>query len=213
MGIGIALTIRSNLGTSPISSLPYLLSLVTPFSFGQLSFFMAILFVLAQVIIYGRGFPRAQYFQIAVSPVFGLFIDLAMLLTSPLQAQNYPGQILLLLAGCFLTAVGIYLQLLPAILVNPGEGIVRALTWKSRRSFPTVKILFDFALMAAGILLSLALFGRIEGIREGSILSAFLVGWFTRRITAASDRYRLPERLGLRLSVAPEPSNTRQSEF
>lgn len=213
MGLGIALTVRSDLGTSPISSVPYLLSMLLPLSFGQMTFLMALLYVAAQVLIYGKGFPRSQYFQIIVSPVFGFCIDFAMYVTRLLVPFSYLQQFLTLIAGCILTAVGIYLQLLPAIIVNPGEGIVRALTWKSRRPFGTVKILFDFSLMAIAVVLSLTFFQRIIGLREGSVISAFLVGWVTRSITSVSDKWRWPEKLGLRINSAPEPSNARHSEF
>lgn len=197
MALGIALTVRSNLGTSPISSVPFVLSLILPFSFGQFTFMMALLFVAGQVLIYGKGFPKSQYFQIAVSPLFGLLIDFAMYITGPIRPSHYLVSILILIGGSFLTAVGIYLQLLPVVIINPTEGIIRALTWKSRLSFGSVKIIFDFSLMALAILISLIFIQSIAGIREGSFVSAFLVGFFVKRITDLGGRMKIAERFGL----------------
>ena len=202
MGLGIAFTVRADLGTSPISSVPYLLSLLLPLSFGAFTFIMALFYVAAQVLIYGKGFPKTQYFQLAVSPIFGFFIDLAMWLTRFVQAESYLMRILILILGCFLTAVGIYLQLLPAVIINPGEGIVRALTWKSKQPFGRVKIIFDFTLMAIALVISLIFFRTLVGLREGTLVSAFLVGWFTRRIGQVSDHFKIPEKLKLRKDIA-----------
>lgn len=198
MGMGVSLTVRADLGTSPISSVPYLLSLLLPLSFGQFTFLMALVYLLGQVLIYGRGFPRGQYFQLAVSPIFGFFIDLTMYLTRSVSPSTYVNQILLLILGCFVTAAGIYFQLLPAILVNPGEGIVRALTWRFRRPFGTIKIYFDFSLMTIALIISLLAYKQVVGLREGSLISAFLVGFFSRHIQTIGEKQDWPGRLGLR---------------
>ena len=48
---GIALVVKSLLGTSPISSVPYVLSLVFPYSLGEMTFLINMVFLLAQVLI------------------------------------------------------------------------------------------------------------------------------------------------------------------
>ena len=59
-GFGVALTARASLGTSPISSLPYVLTFLTPLTFGTISFLMNALFVVAQVAILGKKFQKRQ---------------------------------------------------------------------------------------------------------------------------------------------------------
>lgn len=198
MSFGIAFTVRSNLGVSPISSVPYLLSLRFPLSFGAFTFIMQVIYVIAQVFIYGKGFPRSLFYQLAVGPVFGLFVDFANIISAPLEPESYVWRLATLILGCFLTAVGIYLQLLPAVIINPGEGIVRALTWRINKPFGSVKMAFDFVLMAIALVMSLLFFGKVISLREGSIVSAFLVGWFTRHLGQAATAIKLPEKLGLK---------------
>ena len=77
-GFGVALTTRAGLGTSPISSLPYVVTFITPLSFGMTTFAINVFFVLGQVLILRRAFPVAQYGQLGVVLLFGLFIDLGM---------------------------------------------------------------------------------------------------------------------------------------
>ena len=73
---GIAVTTGAELGTTPISSLPYVLSLAFPLSFGTFTFVLNILMVLAQAVLLRREFRNIQYLQIAAAVVFSAIIDM-----------------------------------------------------------------------------------------------------------------------------------------
>lgn len=68
---GIAFITKSSLGTSQISSLPYVLSLRFPLSFGGFTFLMNTVFILIQIAIQRRNFPPVQLLQIAANVLFG----------------------------------------------------------------------------------------------------------------------------------------------
>ena len=57
---GIALVVKSMLGTSPISSLPYVISLAFPFSLGQMTFTINMVMVLGQYLLLRKGFDTIQ---------------------------------------------------------------------------------------------------------------------------------------------------------
>src|SRR3954453_13206375 len=61
MGAGISLVTLANLGTTAISSLPYVLSFVFPLSFGAFTALMNITFVFIQILIMKKEFPKEQY--------------------------------------------------------------------------------------------------------------------------------------------------------
>ena len=67
---GIAFITKSSLGTSQISSLPYVLSLRFPLSFGGFTFIMNTVFILIQIAIQRRNFPPVQLLQIAATVLF-----------------------------------------------------------------------------------------------------------------------------------------------
>ena len=69
---GIAFITKSGLGTSQISSLPYVLSLRFPLSFGGFTFIMNTVFILIQIAIQRRNFPPVQLLQIAACIPFML---------------------------------------------------------------------------------------------------------------------------------------------
>ena len=142
-GFGVALTTRAGLGTSPISSLPYVVTFITPLSFGMTTFAINVFFVLGQVLILRRAFPVAQYGQLGVVLLFGLFIDLGMWLGGLWVPSSYWGRLAEVALGSVVLAAGIALQIHADLLFNPGEGLVKALCRVTHVRFAWTKMGFD----------------------------------------------------------------------
>lgn len=180
MGLGVSLTTKSNLGTSPISSVPYVLSMKFPLTFGQFTFLLALLFLLVEIVLLRKDFPKHQFLQVFVGPLFGLFVDLGMTLFSFVNPSFYVGKIIVLFLGCIVLALGVYLQVAVNVIINPGEGVVKTIARKTEKEFGNVKIMFDCTLVLIAIVISLFAFGTIKGLHEGTIISAILVGYITK---------------------------------
>ncbi len=82
----------------------------------------------------------------------------------------------------FFLALGVTLQVEAKTVMNAGEAIVHVLANRLQKPFSSVKIWFDWMLVLSGLLLSLALLGGFYGIREGTLIAAFLVGLFVKWI-------------------------------
>ena len=175
---GVALITKAALGTSPISSLPYVLSFRFPVSLGQFSFVMNMFFILAQFLLLGKKFRPIQFLQIAVNVVFSGFIDVSMNLLSWLEPGNLPLRLLTLSVGCAVLAFGISIEVAPRVLMVPGEGIVQAIASVTGWRFGSVKVAFDTSLVTTALILSLFFFHRLQGLGVGTILSALAVGRF-----------------------------------
>lgn len=175
-GLGVALTTRAGLGTSPISSLPYVFTFLTPLTFGAATFAVNLLFVLAQALLLGRAFPAVQYGQLGVVLLFGLFIDLGMWVGGLWVPTAYWGRMAEVLLGSVVLAAGIALQIHADLLFNPGEGLVKALCRVTRARFAWTKLGFDVSLVLLALALSLAALHTIRGLREGTLVAAFAVG-------------------------------------
>ncbi len=191
MGLGISLITKSNLGTSPISSVAYVLSMVFPVTFGQFNFWLTFLFFLIEIVILRKDFPKVQFLQVLVALVLGLFIDSGMTVFASVNPDYYLGKISALFLGCLVLACGIYLQVTTGLIVNPGEGVVKVIADKVGKEFGIVKISFDFTLVLIAIIISLCAFGTIKGLREGTFISAFLVGYLTKIISGVCKRFNL----------------------
>ncbi|MGE5605854.1 MAG: YczE/YyaS/YitT family protein [Bacteroidota bacterium] len=182
MGLGISLITKSNLGTSPISSVAYVLSMIFPMTFGQFNFLLTCSFFFIIIIIQGKDFPKAQFLQVLVALFLGLFVDLGMTLFASVNPDSYVGKLSALLFGCVILAWGIYLQVTADVIINPGEGVVKAIADKVSKEFGIVKILFDCSLVITAVIISLFALGTIKGLREGTFISAFLVGYIVKII-------------------------------
>ena len=175
---GVALITRAALGTSPISSLPYVLSFRFPVTLGQFTFAMNLFFILGQVLLLRRDFQPIQLLQVAVNAVFSAFIDVSMGLLSWLEISSLPMAVLVLVLGCAVLAFGISVEVAPRVLMVPGEGIVQAIAAVTGWRFGNVKVGFDAALVSPALVLSLLFFHRLQGLGAGTILSALAVGRF-----------------------------------
>lgn len=178
---GIALITKAALGTSPISSVAYVLSLALPLTIGQFTFIMNMVFIALQPVLLRREYRPIQVLQIAVNVVFSAFLDVSMGMLSWLDPTTLPAQLAALLVGCAILGVGVAVEVAPDVLMVPGEGLVRAIyIVVSRRfgsaRFGTIKNLFDISLMLIAVVLSLAFFGHLNGIGVGTVIAALLVG-------------------------------------
>ena len=176
-GLGVALSTQAGLGATPISSVPWVLTRATSLSYGTLTLLMNLLFVLAQIAILRRRFAPFQLLQIPATALFGLCIDGGMWLTRPLVTTIYPLQLVLLVGGAALLAVGIVCQVHSDFLCVPGDALVKTVAQTFKLRLSRVKTAFDATLVLAALLVSWTLLRRIEGVREGTVLGVFLVGW------------------------------------
>lgn len=178
--LGVSLITKASLGTSPISSIPYVLSLKLPMTLGEFTIFFSVLLILLQLLILRKKFPLEHFLQIPISIAFGYFIDLTMLMLSFVQPDSYLYSLLALLIGCVILGFGVYTEVLANVAMLPGESFVRAVseTWKT--DFGTTKVAFDVSMTVIAGGLSFLFFGTLNGVREGTIIAAILVGFIAR---------------------------------
>lgn len=181
MAFGVAFSIQAGLGTSPISSVPYVTSEISGLSVGTTTIIMNFIFVVIQILILRKQYDWFQLLQFPAAILFGLVIDLAEGVAAPLSYSLYLQQWALCLVGIFLVALGISVEVMANLVMTAGEGIVLAICKVAPIKFSNMKILFDVALVCLSILLSLVFLGRLEGVREGTVAAAILVGQVTKQ--------------------------------
>ena len=180
--LGVSLITKANLGTSPISSIPYVLSLNFPFTLGNFTIFFSIFLIVLQLIILRKNFKLEHILQIPASIIFGYFIDLTMILFSWGNPEAYIMKIVYLLIGCLILGVGVYMEVLADVVMLPGESFVRAIVLIWKTNFGTTKICFDVSMSVIAAVLSFVFAGRLAGVREGTVIAALLVGFIARLI-------------------------------
>lgn len=178
--LGVSLITKADLGTSPISSIPYVLSLNFPFTLGQFTIVFSLVLIFLQLIILRKNFKTEHLLQIPISILFGYFIDLTMVMLFFVNPHNYISCILYLLIGCLVLGFGVYTEVLADVAMLPGESFVRAVssTWKTE--FGSTKVVFDVSLTVIAAVLSSVFAHRLDGVREGTVIAALLVGFIAR---------------------------------
>ena len=178
--LGVSLVTKASLGTSPISSIPYVLSLNFPFTLGNFTIFFSIFLILLQILILRKNFKLENILQIPVSIAFGYFIDLTMRLFFWVNPQSYPVKLFALLSGCLVLGFGVYLEVVADVVMLPGESFVRAVVQTWNTNFGTTKIIFDTSMAVIAAILSFLFSGALNGVREGTVIAALLVGFIAR---------------------------------
>ena len=178
--LGVSLVTKASLGTSPISSIPYVLSLNFPFTLGNFTILFSIFLIVLQILILRKNFKLEHVLQIPVSIAFGYFIDLTLAMLFWVNPEMYPVKLIALLAGCIVLGFGVYLEVVADVVMLPGESFVRAIVQTWHTNFGTTKILFDSSMTIVAGILSVIFFGKLNGVREGTIIAALLVGFIAR---------------------------------
>ncbi len=180
MAFGVAFSIKADLGISPISTVPYVTSLVSGLSVGTTTIIMNFLFVLIQIAILRRQYDWFQLLQFPAAIVFGTMIDVAEYLLQGIQVSNYLEEWLFCIIGIVLIALGISVEVMANLVTTAGEGIVLAICKVAPVKFGNMKMGFDITLVCISVVLSLVFLGGVEGVREGTLAAMIFVGQITK---------------------------------
>lgn len=178
ISFGVALTTKAGLGTSPISSIPYTLSLILPgLSMGTWLILFSIALVLIEIILLKGKMPAKSWIsQLLISFPVGWLIDAAMWLLTPFNPELYLVKVLAVILGCVIIALGAYLCVSASLLVLPGDGFVQVLARVTGKSFGGVRVISDTTQILIAAVLCLIFLHALVGVREGTIIAAILVG-------------------------------------
>lgn len=99
-----------------------------------------------------------------------------------IKPTNYLSSFIFLIVGCVILGIGVYLEMLSDVVMLPGESFVRAVVFRLHSEFGLTKIIFDISISTIALIISLILSKKIDGVREGTIVAAILVGLIARVI-------------------------------
>lgn len=204
MALGLTTLTLAGLGTSPVSAPIWVATLAGGLSFGGWTFAGNLLLLGVQLLLLRRNFPLSGWLQIPAVIVLSVMIDLWMPLLERIPLDHYLHQVLQLAVGLVLIGVSVAIQMAADLLYLPGEGVVAAIAKVSRTPFARIKVAFDVTSVTFAGVLSLALFGQIRGLREGTVAAAFVVGIIAGLVSPLVRRC-LDHFLAVGASPGPDP--------
>lgn len=191
MTIGIALSVKSNLGVSPVSSIPYTITCVWGIEMGKATILFHIVLVLIQILVLRKNFKPVQLLQVLIGVVFGYFTTFCNYMVSFLPTPDNLGiRILMVLASSVFVAVGIFLYLPTDLIPLAGEGCMQAVSTVTHIEFAKVKIGFDCTMVLVSAVTCLTILHSLGSVGIGTIIAAVLVGTLVGIINRAFGRQR-----------------------
>ena len=185
MTIGIALSVKSNLGVSPVSSIPYTMTCVWGIEMGKATMLFHVALVLLQILILRKKFQVKNLLQIPVGVVFGYFTTFCNFLASFAPTpESFVIRVLMILVSTVLVAIGIFLYVPADIMPLAGEGAMLAIAQTLHKPFSTIKICFDVSMVIVSLATCLICLHALGSVGLGTVIAAFLVGLVLKRITA-----------------------------
>ncbi len=196
ISLSIGFITKASLGTPPISSIPYSLSLIFPsLSLGNFTIIYSLLLVFLQLVILGKQADKVSLgLQVVISFVFGYFIDFGMMLLGDFSPEIYWERIVCVLIGCFGLAFGVYLQIVADFTMVPGDGFAYALSVRiKKKPYRVVRVCSDVSMIVIAAIIGYIGMGTTGGVREGTVICALLIGtiagvyfsklaWLTKRL-------------------------------
>ncbi len=194
MAFGVAFSIKASLGTSPISSVPYVVSLFTPLTVGTATITMHCVFILLQILILRKNYHPIQLMQLPVAFFFGYLTDFGVWAVQGITCNTYWQQWIVCLIGILLVAVGVSFEVKAGVVVLAGEGVVLAICKVLPKvKFGYMKVGFDVTLVVIACVLSTVFTGCLQGVREGTVAAALLVGLIAKQLGKLLARWKLEE--------------------
>ena len=201
LSLGIVLIVASTLGTTPISSVNYVVTLHTPITLGTATVLINVLLIAGQFWLIRSGLGTRKdrieiLLQLPFSLVFSIFIDINMAFIGSIEPTSYPMALAMLGAGCLSQATGVVLELKPNVAIMSAEGFVKYAARRYNKDFGRLKVIFDVVLVSSALLLGIACSGHIEGVREGTVIAAlstgFIVSFLSRHVFTRAALRHLP---------------------
>ncbi|WP_405283173.1 YitT family protein [Methanobrevibacter sp.] len=191
ISLGASLSIKANLGTSPLICLPYVSSLITKLTVGEVMFVFTLIFIIIQVALLRGDFEKRQYLQLVIGTIFSFFVDFSLMLVDFINPVGYVSQMALLLFSCLVVAFGVLLEIQTEIVYLPADGVIVAISKVLKKEFSTVKPFVDSSMVIIAAVLSVVFLGYLAGVREGTIISAIIIGPIVRLLKTHLDKYVL----------------------
>ena len=189
--IGISISVKSDLGVSPLSSLPYTMTCVWGIEMGKATIIFHCLLVLLQAMLLGRKFKPINLLQVLAGIIFGYFTTLCNYLISFIPSpNNMVDQIMMALISTVFVAVGTFFYLPTNIMPLAGEGIVDTIAVVTKTEFSNIKIMFDSFLVLVSVIICFIALHNLGSVGIGTLIAALLVGAEIGYLTKLFGKWR-----------------------
>ena len=175
--LGVAFSIKSGLGSTPVASIPYALNLILNVDLGITTFAFQVFLVIIQLILLRSDFKPKHFFQLFVSVIFGFLTTFSMsLITFIPPADSLLIALLMSAASIVLIALGIFFYVPTNIVPISVEGATQTMAIVLKKPFSRMKVYFDVTVVLSSLILSYVFLGSFGSVGIGTVLGALCIG-------------------------------------
>ena len=193
MTLGVAVSVRADLGVSTISSIPYTMTCVAGIDLGVATIIFSIFMVILQIILLRKDYKIINLLQLPVGIVFGIFLTFCCSLTVYIpEPSNFAVQLIMTLISTVLVALGVFLYVPAGFIPLAPEGAMLAISKITKAKFANVKLVCDITMVVISLVTCLIVIRQLGSVGIGTVLAALLVGtevkWMTKFFGEGRDR-------------------------
>lgn len=178
--LGVSISVKADLGTSPIACCPVVFNRITGISVGNCMCIMCAFFIVLQFIVLRKEFQIIQLLQLPVAYVFGYFTDFTLFLLTILNPSDYIARWFWCAIGIIVLAFGVFLETKADVIMLSPDAFIATFSRKTHKEFGKNKVFVDCSLVTIAVIVSLCLFHELTGVREGTVAAAIFVGMIVR---------------------------------
>ncbi len=187
IALGCSTITKMSLGTTPISSIPYSLSLInSSLTFGNWTILYSVLLVTVYGLLMWKYWNKVDKINIiptyALCVVYGYMLDLIMgTIYADLSVSEYWLKIVVIVIGICIQAFGVYMCVISHSVLGPGDAFVYSLAYRSGYNYGYVRVASDCSMVIIAAIISLICLGTLGGVREGTVIAMICTGLVMRQ--------------------------------
>ena len=181
--LGVAFSIKSDLCSAPVSSIPYAMNLIWAIEIGVATFIFHAFLVAIELLLLRRDFKPKHFLQVFVGVLFGAFTSFSVSLMYFIPpADSLWVALIMSLLSIFFIALGLFFYVPTNIVPLSVEGVTQAIAIVTNKPFSIIKVCFDVMIVASALILSYAFLGNFGSVGIGTILGALFIGTMVKLI-------------------------------
>lgn len=191
MALGVSVSVKSNLGVSPVSSIPYTMTCVWGIEMGKATMLFHAALVVLQIMLLRKAFQIRNFFQVIIGVVFGYYTTFCnWCMTFLPTPENIVVRLAMMLFSTFIIALGLFFYVPADIMPMAGEGAMQTISDLTRIPFAKVKVAFDITMVVISLIICLVVLRGLGSVGVGTVLAAVLVGTVLGYLTKAFGPWR-----------------------
>lgn len=175
--LGVTFSIKSGLGSAPVSSIPYAIDLIWLINIGVATFIFHAILVFIEWILLRDDFKRKHFLQVFVGVLFGVFTSFSVSLMNFIPpADSFSLALLMSFFSVLIIALGLFFYVPTNLIPLSVEGVTQAIAIVTDRPFSKIKVYLDISIVSIALALSYGFLGQLGSVGIGTIIGALLIG-------------------------------------